>query len=120
MTRSPIHSPVFLKRCGCTRTLVSACVLIAGLPACAKKDLTSELDRTRSWTATTRLAVDRRAAGAINDAVTSQLLKRASEALPEEEKSIATLATSDSERTAARGVLDSLRQGILRLRQVAP
>jgi hypothetical protein len=90
----------------------------AALAACTKKDFSSELDRVDSWTATTRLAADRRRNGATNAAVTSQLADRAVEASVEAEQSFAKLATSDSERTAARAALDSLRQGIIELDRV--
>jgi hypothetical protein len=88
------------------------------LAACAKPDLSSVLDSARSWTATTRLAADGRRTGAINRAVTRQLVDRATDASSEAEQSMTQLAHTDSERAVARDVLDSLRQGILQLRGV--
>lgn len=90
----------------------------AALPvfaACTKKDFKSEMDRVESWTATTQLAADRRLHGATNAAVTSQLADRAIKASVESERSLARLASSDSERAAARVTLDSLRRGIVQL-----
>ena len=95
-------------------------VLLGISAACAKQDLASELDGVRSWTSTTALAVDRRAAGAIDRAVAVQLADRAEEARTRSAKSLDQLAASDSERTLATAVLDSLRDGISRLRAVAP
>ena len=94
-------------------------LVLVVVAACAKRDLKSELDRTRSWTATTQLAVERRSTGATNRAVTSQLLDRAQKASVQAERQFATLARSDSERAAARGVLDSLHRGIAQLQRVA-
>jgi hypothetical protein len=97
---------------------VSAALL--GISAgCAKQDLASELDRVRSWTSTTALAADRRASGAIDRAVAVQLADRADEARAESAKSLRQLAASDSERTLASALLDSLRDGTSRLRAVA-
>ncbi len=96
-----------------------AAALVLSLAACAKRDMKSEMDRTRSWTATTKLAGERRGAGATNQAVTDQLLQRAIEAHHDEEREFARLAQSDSQRAAARGLLDSLQQGIVKLRQRA-
>jgi hypothetical protein len=76
------------------------------------------MDRVASWTATTRLAADRRLNGATNAAVTSQLADRAIEASVEAQQSLSTLAKSDSERAAARDALDSLRQGITQLERI--
>ena len=88
------------------------------LAACTKKDFKSEMDRVASWTATTRLAADRRLNGATNAAVTAQLANRAITASVEAERSFTRLAKSDSERAAARVALDSLRQGIIQLERV--
>ena len=103
------------------RRLLRASVFVGALlPAvggCARKELKSEMDRARSWTATTRLAVDRSSAGAINDAVTAQLAQRAVKAHSQAERRLAELAKTDSQRAAARGVLDSLGEGILHLEQ---
>jgi hypothetical protein len=90
---------------------------IALLAACARQDSSTELDRVRSWTATTRLAADRRRAGAINAAVTRQLVDRANEARTQSRQSLGQLATTDSDRATARVVLDSLRQGIAKLQE---
>jgi hypothetical protein len=86
--------------------------------ACARRDLKSEMGRVRSWTATTKLAAELRGVGSTNRAVTRQLLHRAEETHAKEEGQLASLATSDSERVAARRLLDSLQQGIMRLQQV--
>ena len=95
-------------------------VVLLVLPAaCAKKDVKSELGRVRSWTATTKLAAELRGVGSTNRAVTRQLVQRAAEAHDTEERELARLAKTDSQRVAARSLLDSLQQGIARLRQVA-
>ena len=94
-------------------------VLLVMSSACAKQDLSSELDRVRSWTSTTELASERRAAGAIDRAVASQLADRAGEARLESAQSLGRLAVTDSERTAASALLDSLREGTVRLRALA-
>ena len=107
-----------LRAGGMTRHL--ALIAVAStLGACAKQDLGDELDRARSWTATTRLGAERLEAGATNRAVTRQLVDRASAARAQTEQSMTRLAHTDSERAVARGVLDSLRQGILQLQGVA-
>jgi hypothetical protein len=91
-------------------------VLLAG---CSSKDLPSELDTVRSWTATTLLAADRRAAGATNRAVTIQLVDRATKARGQAAQELAQLARADSARVVARAALDSLDQGIALLRSAA-
>jgi sirohydrochlorin ferrochelatase len=88
--------------------------------ACARKDLKSEMGRVRSWTATTKLAAELRGVGSTNRAVTHQLLERARETHAQQERELARLATTDSQRVAARLLLDSLQRGIGRLQQVAP
>ena len=88
--------------------------------ACAHKDFHSELGRTQSWTATLKLADQQHGVGATNDAVTRQLLDRAMKARAEEAPLLARYAKSDSERAAAKGVLDSLDQQIRRLERVLP
>jgi hypothetical protein len=103
------------------RCSLFAVLLWLALPlvaACTKKDYKSELDRVHSWTATTRLAADRRLNGATNAAVASQLADRAIEASVEAVQSLSTLAKTDAERAAARDALDSLRQGIVQLEWV--
>jgi hypothetical protein len=100
------------------RIAALVCAALSVLAACAKKDFKSELDRVESWTATSRLAADRRLNGATNAAITSQLVDRAIAARVEAERSFATLASSDSERAAARVALDSLRRGIVQLERV--
>lgn len=85
---------------------------------CAKKDFQSEIGRTRSWTATLELARQQHGLRATNDAVTRQLLERATKARSKEEPLLAHYANSDSERVAARGVLDSLEQQIRQLELV--
>jgi hypothetical protein len=102
------------------RALLTALVwaMLPTLAACTKENFKSGMDRVESWTATTRLAADRRLNGATNAAVTSQLADRAAEARAEAEKSLSTLAKSDSERSTAREALDSLREGIIRLERV--
>ena len=77
------------------------------------------MGRTRSWTATMQLARERRGVGATNEAITNQLLQRAVKAHHEEALELSRFAKSDSERAAARGLLDSLREGIVRLQRVA-
>jgi len=101
------------------RASIAAVALLAMLAACAKKDMKSEMDRVRSWTATTKLASELRGVGATNGAVTSQLLQRARQTHATEQRELARLARTDSQRVAARGLLDSLQQGIARLQQVA-
>lgn len=101
-----------------TRAFLTAAVLFLLPSACAKKDVKSELGRVRSWTATTRLAAELRGVGATNGAVTRQLLQRARETHAREERELASLASSDSQRVAARRLLDSLHEGITRLQQV--
>jgi len=98
---------------------LSVLVFVVTLPACAKKDVKSEMSRVRSWTATTKLATELRGVGSTNGAVTRQLLQRAEQTHAQEEKELARLATTDSQRVAARALLDSLQQGIARLKQVA-
>ena len=98
---------------------LAVALLLAAIGACAKQDVESELDRVRSWTSTTTLAADRRAAGAIDRAVARQLADRAAKADTESTRSLGKLAASDSERAAASALLDSLRHGITRLRAVA-
>jgi hypothetical protein len=111
--------PSLRERCGRRQLGVALVWLVLPLlAACTKKDYESELDRVQSWTATTRLAADRRLEGATNAAVTSQLAQRAIRASVEAEQSFSTLARSDSERAVARGALDSLRQGIIQLERV--
>ena len=92
----------------------------ATMGGCGGEDLRSELDRARSWTATSRLAADRRSVNAINVAVTSQLLDRAAKARSNAARSFSELATTDSERVVARELLDSLDEGISQLRKLAP
>ena len=92
---------------------------VALLAACAPDDVESELDRARSWTATTSLAADRFLAGATNRAVTTQLHDRAVETRSEVAASLRELAHSDADRAAARGVLDSLSHAIGALEQAA-
>ena len=82
--------------------------------------MTSEMSRSRSWTATARLTAELQGVGSINDAIADQLLHRAEQAHAEEERELPRLATTDSQRVAARALLDSLQHGILRLRQGAP
>jgi hypothetical protein len=77
------------------------------------------MSRVRSWTATTRLATELRGVGATNGAVASQLLERAEKAHATGKTELERLAKSDSQRVATRGLLDSLRQGILQLQRVA-
>lgn len=79
----------------------------------------SEMSRVRSWTATTKLAAELRGVRSTNAAVTTQLLRRAERTHAKEAKELARLATTDSQRVAARGLLDSLEQGIVRLRPLA-
>ena len=100
------------------RAWVSAvlCVTLATM-GCAKKDYKSETGRTRAWTATLELARQQHGLRATNDAITRQLLDRAIEARAKEEPLLAHYAKSDSERVAARGVLDSLQQQIRQLEQ---
>lgn len=101
------------------RVLLTTAMLLVLPGACARTDVKSEMGRVRSWTATTKLATELRGVGATNRAVTRQLLHRAEQTHAKEEGQLASLATSDSERVAARRLLDSLQQGITRLRQVA-
>ncbi len=108
------------RREGRVRLPVVAVLLLPVLGACAKQDLKSEIDRTRSWTATTRLAAERRATDAINGAVTRQLAVQGEKARSEAGRSLGELAKTASERTAARAVLDSLDEGLARLRKAAP
>lgn len=93
-------------------------VAALALAACARKDFHSEMSRTRSWTATMRLAGQQRAAGATNGAVTRQLLDRAITTRSQEAHLLAAYAKSDSERVAAKGVLDSLDRQIRQLERV--
>lgn len=58
--------------------------------------------------------------GSINPAVAGQLLHRAEQAHAKEEHELAWMAKNDSQRLAARGLLDSLQRGISGLRQAAP
>jgi hypothetical protein len=74
----------------------------------------------RSWTATTKLAAELRGTGATNVAVTHQLLQRAVRSRATGEQKLPSLTQTDSERDAARSLLDSLQQGITRLHGVAP
>lgn len=97
-----------------------AVAALLSVTACARQDLKSELDRTRSWTATTGLAADRRSANAINGAVARQIADRAAQARSKVQQSLIELAETDSERTAARVVLDSLDEGLAHLRMIAP
>ena len=99
------------------RVSAALCVILATM-ACAQKDYKSEIGRTRSWTATLTLARQQHGMRATNDAVTRQLLDRATKARSKEEPLLARYAKSDSERVAARGVLDSLEQQIRQLEQV--
>ena len=99
---------------------VTSAVLLVTLSACAKQDAKSEMSRVRSWTASTKLAAELRGVRSVNDAVTGQLLRRAEQAHAKEEQKLARLAGTDSQRVAARTLLDSLQEGISRLRQVAP
>jgi hypothetical protein len=78
------------------------------------------MSRLRSWTATTKLAAELRGVGSTNEALTRQLLQRANEARTTGAQKLVTLAQTDSQRVAARSLLDSLQQGITRLHQVAP
>jgi signal transduction histidine kinase len=95
-------------------------MLLVTLVACAKRDLKSEMSRVRSWTATTKLAVELRGVRSTNDAVTRQLLQRAVQTHEQEQQALARLAKTDSQRVAVRGLLDSLERGITRLQQVIP
>lgn len=119
LTPDPLTCPARGRRAG-RYTLPVLFVLLPTVGACARKDLQSELDRARSWTATTHLAVDRRSANAINGAVTSQLRDRAAKARTQAAQSLGELAKTDSERTAVRAVLDSLDDGLTNLRRLAP
>ena len=78
------------------------------------------MSRLRSWTATTKLAAELRGTGATNAAITRQLLQRAADAHASGATKLATLARSDSQRVAARVLLDSLQRGIATLHQVVP
>ena len=93
---------------------------MALLAACTPDDVESELDRARSWTATTSLATDRFLAGATNRAVTTQLHDRAAESRGQVAASLRELARSDADRAAARRVLDSLSEAIGALEHAAP
>ena len=104
-------------RAGRTTLTVAFSTGLALLAACARKDLSTEFDSVRSWTATTHLAAGRRDAGAINGAVARQLVDRATEARTQFGQSLGQLATTDSDRATARAVLDSLRQGIAQLQE---
>jgi hypothetical protein len=97
---------------------IAGAALVVALAACARKDMKSEMDRTRSWVETMKLARELRGIGATNGAVTAQLLQRATRAHGKEAHEFAKLATSDSQRTAARGLLDSLQHEIVKLQQV--
>ena len=97
---------------------VAVCVFLVASSACGNQDLASELDRVRSWTSTTDLASERRAAGAIDRAVALQIAHRAAQARARSRQSLDKLAVTDSQRTAANALLDSLRDGIVRLRLV--
>lgn len=92
-----------------------AALVLPLLGACARKDYSSEMDKVRSWTATTTLAADRRAAHATNAALTRQLRDRASKSYSSSKEELDKLANTDSRRVAARSALDSLQQGIRRL-----
>lgn len=102
-----------------TRASIASVGLLVTLSACAKQDLKSEMSRVRAWTATTKLASELRGVRSTNRAVTHQLLQRAVETHETEARELARLAQTDSQRVAARILLDSLRQGITRLRQEA-
>lgn len=114
---SPLHART--RRSGRGAHLSLAAALLVTLSACAKKDLKSEMGRVRSWTATAKLANELRRVGSTNGAVTEQLLQRADQVHAREERELARLAKTDSQRVAARGLLDSLQRGIAGLRQVA-
>lgn len=101
------------------RASLAVATLLVVLGACARKDAKSEMSRARSWTATTKLATEMRGVGSTNAAVTRQLLQRAEQVHAKEAGELARLARTDSQRVAARGLLDSLQQGVARLRQVA-
>ena len=90
---------------------------LIALAACARRDLHSELGRVRSWTATATFATGLRGVGATNGAVTTQLLERAESARAKEQTELARLARTDSQRAAARGLLDSLQHAMVRLHQ---
>jgi hypothetical protein len=77
------------------------------------------MSQLRPWTATTKLAAELRGVGSTNEALTRQLLHRANEARTTGAQKLATLAQTDSQRVAARSLLDSLYAGIARLQQVA-
>lgn len=107
-------------RPGGRRPIRLAVAALVWATACARQDLKSELDRTRSWTATTHLASDRRSTNAINGAVARQIADRATEARTRIQQSLARLAETDTGRTAARVALDSLDEGLAHLRMIAP
>lgn len=77
------------------------------------------MSRLRSWTATTKLAAELRGTGATNGPITRQLLQRARQARTTGEQKLATLTRTDSQRVAARSLLDSLQAGIARLQQAS-
>lgn len=77
------------------------------------------MSRLRSWTATTKLAAELRGVRSTNGALTGQLLQRAREARTTGAAKLATLAQTDSQRVAARSLLDSLQAGIARLQQAS-
>jgi len=79
-----------------------------------------QLYSTRSAVDYDALAAELRGTGATYAAVTHQLLQRADRARATGEQTLSSLTQTDSERVAARSLLDSLQQGITRLHGVAP
>jgi hypothetical protein len=78
----------------------------------ASPDLHKELETVSSWTATARLAVGERRAGATTATYTRQLRDRAAMALDEQRKTLSEAARSPEDRARAAAALDSLALGV--------
>jgi hypothetical protein len=87
-------------------------VLALVVPGCRGAGRDQELDTVRSWTSTMQLAMGQRARGAVPARYAAQLRDRASEALAEADRSLASVDSTPDQRRATRSTLDSLRIAI--------
>jgi hypothetical protein len=107
-TLSAIRTRVSASPAPLLRLLVIVVALAASTGCGARPDLDKELATARSWTATARLAVEERRAGATTATYTSQLHDRAANALDEERTTLGKAARTPDDRARARSALDSL------------
>jgi hypothetical protein len=100
--------------------LLSASVVLTAPAACASgPDLDTELATVRSWTATARLAIAERRAGATTATYTRQLGDRAQSVLAEARRTLGPIARTAADRQHAAWALDSLARALRALDEAA-